>query len=125
MTKEFLESKEITGGLIEMCRKRMPESVSLESVRPAESLLGSLDMTIYIVGANMLSRIIPAAKDVIAGLATVHTPVSCQSVDHKRRQRNITIGAILALRNVDPHTGSVDVFVAKIADFTDAKSANR
>ena len=102
MSEEGLDGKKIGAVFIKVCAEGMAEGMTGQPVRPAEALLMSSDVAGDIESVDRTFTAVDFREEPVSG-TIIGIPVLSEDIEGVLRKDGITVGTVLAMRDMDAH----------------------
>lgn len=110
MTKIRLDSEKVRSVLIKVSAKSMPERMTGDPVRPAQSVFVCMDVTSQKKSVNR-ERGIGLFRKKPSLWSVIFKPVFRKDIQSIGRKLGITIIAVFAMSNMNPHVFTINIFI--------------
>lgn len=121
MSKDCLDGKKVCAVFVKMGSQGMPERMTGNTSFPSEPVFVFMDMPGQEEGVDWPARVSLFREKPSHGSPACE-PVLRKDAKSILRQDGIALLFVFRVKDMYPHAGAVDVFIAEMADFTDPKA---
>ena len=119
MPKQSFDGEQVGTVFIKVGTKSMAERVAGKAYFPSKTSFMFMDMSGKVKGVNRLVRISLLGKEP-AGRPAVLKPVLSEDIQSSLRENSIAVFSCFGMADMDAKISAFDIFVLKMADFTNA-----